>query len=59
MGEALVEELKQEIAAKRAVVICGAGVSKAATGGAAPLWGDLVRLGVKRCVELKSSLRGK
>jgi hypothetical protein len=36
------KELKAAIAAGRALIVCGAGVSMAATGGTAPSWARLM-----------------
>ena len=40
------KELKAAIAAGRALIVCGAGVSMAATGGAAPGWAQLIKDGL-------------
>ena len=46
------KELKAAIAAGRALIVCGAGVSMAATGGAAPGWAQLVKDGVAHAASL-------
>ena len=43
MPDAPPAELKSAIADGRALIICGAGVSRAATNGAAPGWERLIR----------------
>ena len=52
MADAPPEELLGAIAAGRALIICGAGVSKAATNGAAPIWTALIEDGVKEASRL-------
>jgi hypothetical protein len=53
--EALIEDLKREIAAQGCIVVVGAGVSVAATGGAAcASWTGLLKHGVARCEALVS-----
>jgi SIR2-like domain len=41
-------ELKAALAEGRALIVCGAGVSMAATGGAAPGWKGLIEAGLER-----------
>ena len=43
MADVAPPELKAAIAAERAQIVCGAGVSMAATGGTAPSWAQLIR----------------
>jgi len=52
MADAPPEELLGAIAAGRALIICGAGVSKAATNDAAPIWTALIEDGVKEASRL-------
>jgi hypothetical protein len=50
MPDAAPAELKAAIAEGRTLIICGAGVSRAATNGAAPGWAQLIKdaLGVAK-----------
>lgn len=53
MSELLVEDLRGELARGRVIVLVGAGVSAAATGGApVASWTGLLKDGVARCEEL-------
>ena len=44
--------MKAAIAAGRALIVCGAGVSRAATGGAAPGWAKLIEEGLAEAAKL-------
>lgn len=44
-------ELRRQLEKGRVVVVAGAGVSTAVTGGAAPSWGKLLKDGLAACVE--------
>ncbi len=46
MADVPPKELTDAIAAGRALIVCGAGVSRAATGGAAPGWAKLIKEGL-------------
>src|SRR5277367_6561312 len=48
-------ELKTALAEGRALIVCGAGVSMAATGGAAPGWKGLIEAGLERAVALHAA----
>ena len=47
MADAPPEELVKAIAEGRALIVCGAGVTRLATDGKAPGWADLISLGVE------------
>src|ERR1700677_2440969 len=47
-------ELKAALAEGRALIVCGAGVSMATTGGAAPGWGQLIREGLAEATRLNA-----
>jgi GTP-binding protein EngB required for normal cell division len=59
MTHAVLDDLKAQIASRRAVLVVGSGVSVAATNNApAASWTGLLKHGVERCVELDGHLAG-
>jgi hypothetical protein len=52
MADVPPRELTDAIAAGRALIVCGAGVSRAATGGAAPGWAQLIKDGLAEAAKL-------
>jgi hypothetical protein len=52
MADVPPNELKAAIAEGRALIVCGAGVSRAATDGAAPGWAQLIREGLAEAAKL-------
>jgi GTP-binding protein EngB required for normal cell division len=59
MSDTLLEDLKTQIASRRAVLLIGSGVSIASTQDApAASWTGLLNLGVQRCVDLDPTLFG-
>lgn len=55
MAENPPDKLKTALAEGRALLVCGAGVSMAATGGAAPGWKGLIEAGLERAVALHAA----
>jgi SIR2-like domain len=57
MTEFLREQLRMAVQtqARKALVICGAGVSTQATGGRAPSWAKLIESGIKRVADVDSN----
>ena len=55
MADVAPPELKAAIAAERAQIVCGAGVSMAATGGTAPSWAQLVRHGLAEAARINNA----
>lgn len=57
MGDAVLEDLKEQLQRRRVVLVVGSGISIAATKGQpAASWKGLLRLGVERCADLNPSL---